>query len=169
MTSMPGARGLVVLGALLAGNAWAQTTGDEPVWKDGSPAVPPAFDARRVVPLEMPRGLTLTVGVDPDTISITPDGVVRYVVVTSNAGAVMGVMYEGLHCATRSNRVYARYTPDGAWTSHPDAPWRDNSETPGSRHALAFARTAACKGTSPNDSVRSIVHALRFPVKTGNL
>lgn len=167
---MPGARHLAVLAALLAATAcWAEATGDEPVWKDGSPAVPPAFDARRVVALEMPRGLTLTVGVDPDTISITPDGVVRYVVVTSNAGAVMGAMYEGLHCATRSNRVYARHTPDRGWTPHPDTPWRHNSETPGSRHALAFARTAACKGSTPNESVRSIVHALRFPVNTGNL
>src|SRR5437868_9499676 len=70
-----------VLGA--AGLAQAQLFQD-PEWKETEAPPAPAFDPNKLVPVEMPPYMTLKFGIDPSTIKVTGDGVVRYVVVASH-------------------------------------------------------------------------------------
>jgi len=62
--------------------------------------------------------------VDGASLSVGPDGVVRYtLVVRSDAGA-SNVSYEGIRCRTRERRVYAYARNDGSWVEASVSGWK---------------------------------------------
>ena len=64
---------------LLAWGAFAQVASDDPDWKEATVPAPPAFNKDKLIPIEMPRYVTLAFGVDPATLAIAPDGIVHHV------------------------------------------------------------------------------------------
>lgn len=145
--------------ALAAGTAHAQLVPPDPDWKEADAPAPPTLRTDHLVALEMP-GSALRFGVDPASIQIGNDGIVRYVVVaTSSSGAVNG-FYEGIHCSTGEVKVYARHVPQRGWVQPQDSPWRSLQETRAAAHSLAIARNGACVGASPNQSAGQIVRDL---------
>jgi hypothetical protein len=74
-----------------AGIAHAQLNGVDPDWRESEAPPPPALKTDGLIPLEM-VGSSLHFGVDPSSVNVGADGIVRYVVVaTSSSGAVNGV------------------------------------------------------------------------------
>lgn len=145
--------------ALAAGAAQAQLTPPDPDWKEVEAPPPAPLRTDRLIRLELP-GSTLRFGVDPASVVLTSDGVVRYVVVaTSDTGAV-NAFYEGIRCSTGETRLYARHNPDKGWVPVKDAQWRSLQEARPSRHSLVIARTGACVGGAPNQSAAQIVRDL---------
>lgn len=133
---------------LAVGQAGAQLRDEDPDWRESEVPAPPDFDAARVIPLEMPRHMSVRLGVDPGTLRITSDGIVRYVMVAQSPSGTVNATYEGIRCLTAEVKVYARYTSSKVWSmiSKPEwKPLRDNQPSP---HALAFARQGACDGRS---------------------
>ncbi len=61
--------------------------------------------------------------IDPETLSVDKDGVVRYVLVARSSSGVANVTYEGLRCETAEHRFYAFGHGDGAW-SRSRSGWR---------------------------------------------
>ena len=103
--------------------AQAQLFGNDD-WKETEAPPPPAFNRDKLISIEMPPYMSLKFGVDPDTIKITPDGVVRYVVVaTHKDGGGFNAFYEGLRCATAEYKSYARFN-NGAWDITPSPDWK---------------------------------------------
>lgn len=126
---------------------------------DQSPPAP-MFSTERLIPLEMPPYVTVKVGIDPQTVSVSTDGVVRYVVVMRNAGGSVSAAYEGIQCATGQVITYARSQGTGSWIPVQAPVWRDLVDTP-SRHAHALARQGACDVGGAR-SVAEIVKTLRY-------
>jgi len=149
--------------ALAASLAQAQLAPVDPDWREAEAPPPPAVKLEGLVPLEMP-GSALRFGVDPSSIAIAKDGVVRYVVVATAAGGAVNALYEGLRCSTGEFKVYARYNTGSGWTVAKDASWRPVHGAPGSGHSLVVARSGACIGRAPNQSADQILRDLRAPV-----
>lgn len=146
----------------VAGGASAQLFVD-PEWKETPVPPPPAFDESRLVPIEMPRYMTLKFGVDPATIAITGDGVVRYVVVASNkAGGATNAFYEGVRCATGEMKSYARYGSDG-WDVLPNPEWK-KMFTLNSSYTLLLSQQGLCRGAAPRGSVSEMVERMKNPL-----
>jgi hypothetical protein len=146
---------------LLAFGAAAQVVAD-PDWKETETPPPPAFNKDKLIAIEMPNYVTLRLGVDPATLSIDPDGVVRYVVVASNATGSISAMYEGIRCASGEVKTYARYAPGGPWTSVQNPQWQGLNDNLPSKHAKALAKQGICDGrTIAGSSVAAIVDALK--------
>lgn len=134
-----------------------------PEWKESEVPPAPALDDNRLVPIEMPRYMTLKFGVDPATIVITGDGVVRYVVVANNkAGGATNAFYEGVRCATGEMKSYARYGSAG-WDKVPDPEWKKMSGL-NSSYTLALAQQGICRGAAPRGSVNEMVQRLKNPL-----
>jgi hypothetical protein len=134
----------------------------DPDWKAADTPNPPAFSTSQLLPIEMPSYVSLKFGVDPGTLTITPDGIVRYVMVAINAGGSVSAMYEGIRCATGEVKTYARSNANGIWTNVKEAPWRKLTDNLPSKHALALAAQGACDGGSaPANSTADIVKALK--------
>jgi hypothetical protein len=149
--------------AMLAGAAWtasAQLMPADPDWKEHGVPPPPALRTTGLIPLEVP-GSSLRFGVDPGSVAIGADRVIRYVVVaTSASGAVNGI-YEGLRCDTGEVRVFARHNPDSGWVPAGESLWQAVQSVPNSRYSLQIARNGACVGHGPNGNAAQIVRDLR--------
>jgi hypothetical protein len=148
---------------LVALNASAQVDTD-PDWKETAAPVPPSFNKERLIPIDMPRYVTLRFGVDPATLVIAPDGIVRYVMVAANTTGSITAMYEGIRCATWEVKTYARFTANGQWSSVQEPQWQKLNDNLPSRHAMALARQGVCdSGSTTASSVAAIIKALKNP------
>ena len=148
---------------LLAAPATAQFATPDPDWKETEAPRPPTPTANGLIPLDIP-GATLRYGIDPASVSLAADGVVRYVVVASNASGAMNATYEGIRCNTGDVRIYARFNPDTGWSQASGVDWKPLQEGRPFRHSLSVARNGACMGHGANRSVTQILRDLRSPV-----
>ena len=138
----------------------------DPDWREDEVPAPPALRTSGLIDLEI-RGSALRFGVDPASITIGKDRIVRYVVVAQNpAGGAVNGIYEGVHCAKAEVRVYARHNPGTGWVRLPDSQWQPLHEGMHARYSLPLARSGVCLGHSANGSVQQIVQDLRAPVDT---
>ncbi len=140
----------------------AQGFVDDPDWKELEVPPPPSFDKDKLIAIDMPVYVTLKFGVDPATLTITSDGVVRYVMVAINSAGSVNAMYEGIRCASGEFKTYARFNSSGQWSALKDPQWRPLNDNNTSRHALALARAGACNARStPANSVPDLIAALK--------
>ncbi|NIC40270.1 CNP1-like family protein [Aquabacterium sp. A08] len=153
-----------LLGA--AACAHAQTFEEAPVWQEAEVAEAPTFDSARLLGFQVSTGSELRYGIDPNTLSIGPDAVVRYVMVASSPSGAVNALYEGLRCATAEVKTYARWAPasgeqPGQWRLASGAEWRKLYANHASRPALVLARSGLCDGPTPNAPVARMLRDLR--------
>lgn len=141
----------------------AQLVPMDPDWREVDAPTPPAVKTTGLIPLELP-GSTLRFGVDPSSVSLDSDGIVRYVVVAASASGAVNGLYEGIRCNTGEFKVYARHNPGSGWVVSKNADWRAFTDVPSSRHSLLVARSGACIGHGPNRSAAQIVRDLKSPI-----
>ncbi len=130
-------------------------------WAEGDVPPPPAFNLGQLIAFEVNRQSNLQYGVDPASLSITPSGIVRYVVVAQSSTGARNVLYEGFRCSTAQVRTYARQSGDGVWVSVGNPVWRGTGDPLPSRHAFFLAKAGLCSGAAPAQTVADIVRSLR--------
>lgn len=150
----------------LAGIASAQSglAADNPDWQESEAPPPPAFDQKRLVSIEMPVFMSLQIGIDPATITIGGDGIVRYVVVASSkSGGALNAFYDGMRCATNESKTYARYSGD-TWQPIPNPEWKKLADVR-SNYTKEIAKQGVCRNNAPRSSVADIVDHIKRPVR----
>lgn len=148
----------------VAGLSHAQFIADDPDWKESEVPPPPSFDLKRLVSVEMSVQSQLKWGVDPATVRITNDGIVRYVVVAQSSSGVVNAMYEGIRCNKAEFRRYARHNPGSGWVKSTDSDWTPLRNTGTSRHPETLARGGMCDGAAPPSSVAEAMRRLNAGV-----
>lgn len=147
--------------ACCALGAQAQGPVDDPDWKETEVPAPPKFDPTRRVGIEMPPYVSMKFGIDPATLAITPDGIVRYVMVAVSPSGAVNAFYEGIRCATGEVKSYARANASGVWTIVKTPEWRRLNDNQPSKHALELARQGACEGNASANSAADILRRLK--------
>lgn len=137
---------------------------DNPDWVEEQVPPPPSFAKDALIAIDMPVHVSVKVGVDPATIAVGADGVVRYVVVMNNASGSTSALYEGIRCITDEVKTYARFGSTGQWSLLDSPAWKELGDNTPSRHAIAFARQGGCINRLAT-SQREIVAALKAPRK----
>lgn len=141
---------LVSLAAFMAASVAMPLLAADGDWQEAEAPPPPAWHKEGLIPIEMPIRTSLNFGVDPSTLTIGPDWVVRYVMVAYNPTGSVNAMYEGLRCDTGEVKTYARSSEPGHWNKVATPVWRELDVTQSAtRHALALARQGACQGHFP--------------------
>lgn len=146
------------------GMASAQFIADDPDWKETEVPPAPALDLKRLVLVEMSVQSQLKWGIDPATVKITSDGIVRYVVVAQSSSGVVNAMYEGIRCNKAEFRRYARHNPGSGWVKSTDSDWTPLRNTGSSRHPETLARGGMCDGAAPPSSVAEALRRLNAGV-----
>lgn len=148
--------------ALAVTHSLAQTGNglDNPDWAEELVPPPPSFSKDRLIPLDMPPHISVKFGVDPETIFVGQDGVVRYVIVMTNATGSTNAVYEGIRCASDEVKTYARLGASGQWATAANSLWKAVNDSMPSRHALAFARQGGCQNRLATNK-QEIVTALK--------
>lgn len=149
----------------LNGSCCAQPQADDPEWVESQTPTPPVFDVARLLHFDVSVNSSMVFGVDPATLLLTSDGVVRYVVVASSPSGVRNVLYEGLRCATAEFKTYGWYSPDGKWRLADKPAWRSIYGHMPSKHTRALASNGLCQGDGPAASVEAMVQQLKLDGK----
>ncbi|MGA0570144.1 CNP1-like family protein [Variovorax sp. VNK109] len=131
---------------------------ENPDWKEESAPQPPAFKTDGLIKVDMPNYLELSYGVDPQTLTIGKDSVVRYVMVATSRSGTVNAMHEAIRCSTGEVKLYARYGSSG-WLTDEKQEWRPMQSA--ARHSWAAARQGICNGRAPQRTPQDIVRAMR--------
>ena len=99
--------------------------------------------------------------IDPPSLAIGADGVVRYTLVTRTAGGATNVTYEGIRCEGRRHRYYAVGRDGGTWTPARNAEWRRIELQDVDRQRLALVDDFLCAGPVPRKTEKDILNRLR--------
>jgi hypothetical protein len=95
----------------------------KPAPTEAQVALPSYPVAARLIEFEQHPGADFRYFIDPETLSVDKEGVVRYVLVARSSNGVQNVTYEGLRCETAEYRFYAFGQADGTW-SRSRSSWR---------------------------------------------
>jgi len=136
------------------------TDDDKPLPEEPAPAAPD-FSTRQLIAVPMPPGMGIRMGIDPATIQVGKDGVVRYVAVaTSASGEATSAMYEGIRCSNGQVKLYARHYADGGWRPVEDPTWVSLYESR-VRYSLAIAKAGVCQDAAANGNASKIIRDMR--------
>ena len=123
---------------------------------------PPAFSLDHLISVPMPAISAIKLGVDPATVHLGPDGVVRFVsVMRSTSGSAMSANYAAIRCVTGEYKLYARHYANGGWRMVQTPEWTPLSRDDASRYALRIAEAGACREASSNISTAQILKDLQ--------
>lgn len=115
---------------------------DARAWQETEAALPPYPRAEGLVEFSVGPGTRRRHFIDPASLQVGADGVVRYSVVIRGEGGAQNVNFEGLRCATGERKLYAFGRPDknnpagGVWSPNRRARW----ETIPARQADSYHR-----------------------------
>ncbi len=95
-----------------ASDPWPSLFEDKP-FKEGETALPALPRDEDLIPFSVNDSANFRFAVDPKSISVGGDNVVRYTVVITSDGGGRNVSYEGMRCDAFERRIYATL-PKGA-------------------------------------------------------
>jgi hypothetical protein len=96
---------------------------EEKPWVELAAQLPPYPAAENLLEFTVSSATRNRHFVDPASISVGADQVVRYTVVVDASGGARNVSFEGMRCATGERRLYAYGRPDGSWARARNAGW----------------------------------------------
>lgn len=132
-------------------------------WKEADVPPPPALRTSGLVPIDVRGSSELRYGVDPASVGVGDDAVVRFVAVASSRFGAVNALYEGVRCDRAEYRVYARSS--GQEWHAVNTEWKPMGDSLEARQARAIAEAGACRGHAPNGGASQIVRELRTPLE----
>ena len=123
---------LLTCGVLFSASAIAQTRPAEPAeeddqkkeWVELEVRPPPYPKPGNLISFDVSAASSNRFYIDPDSISVGGDGVVRYTLVIRSPTGAENVSYEGIRCETREQKYYAFGRRDGSWSAARSGEWR---------------------------------------------
>lgn len=103
---------------------WEQDFDDDTKeWKEIEAQLPRVPQGKELVLMDMGPNTSHHFYVDPPSLSVGADGVVRYTAVIKTSGGALNVTFEGMRCETGEVKIYATGRRDGTWTRARNAQW----------------------------------------------
>ena len=125
---------LLICGAMLPTAAIAQTRPAQPAepveeedqkeWVELEVKPPPYPKSGNLIAFEAGGASSNRFFIDPDSISVGSDGVVRYTLVIRGPTGAENVSFEGIRCESREQKYYAFGRRDGSWGAARSSEWR---------------------------------------------
>ena len=108
-------------------------------WDELQAQLPTYPDLALALAFEVPSARPTQFFVDPKSITVGADGVVRFSLIAQSASGVLNVSHEGLRCETREKKLYAFGRKDGTWSRNKFAQWEAiPSPTRDPQHAMLY-------------------------------
>lgn len=143
-----------------------QNAVERPAWQEDPTALPQGLRTTGLIPVEVHTS-ELRFGVDPGSIVVGGDGVIRYVLVAASASGAVNAMQEGVRCLAGETKVYARYTPGSGWSPVANPTWLPLPSSP--RYTQALVGAGLCRditqGRRSADDVRRALATRQAPLR----
>jgi hypothetical protein len=156
----------VAVAAVAAGCAREDTGGSptllgEVPWQERETKLPAYPNPDRLIRFGVGPTSRFDFFVDPDSLSVGEDGVVRFTVIAKSDHAT-NVSYEGIRCVTRERKVYATGRPEGIWHAARDPQWVRIGPPTADLHRFVLWNEYFCIGRTPIRTANEGLHALRL-------
>lgn len=122
------------------------------------PALPSQDD---LLPFFVSATATQSFAIDPKSLTVGSDGVVRYTLVTRSAEGATNVSYEGIRCEAFERKLYAFGHANGSWSRSRRDKWERISNNAANRQHAALAKDYFCEGKSVAGDAKEILRRLR--------
>ncbi|MCP5241942.1 MAG: CNP1-like family protein [Burkholderiales bacterium] len=93
-------------------------------WVEQLAQLPDFPDLRNLIKFDVGSITDYSHAIDPDSISIGQDGVIRFTLVTRSSTGVMNISYEGIRCITNERKLYAIGRDDHTWSEPRVSDWQ---------------------------------------------
>lgn len=134
---------------------------DAEAWQEAEVTPPAAFGIDQLQSFEVMQGSSLSYGIDPKTLSVGKDGVVRYVLVARSTSGALNVLYQGIRCQTGEVKTYGRWDNQSSWNTGRNDDWQPLSFKGATRPAMALARAGICDGRTITGNPQKILNTLK--------
>ncbi|MGV3727374.1 MAG: CNP1-like family protein [Hydrogenophaga sp.] len=134
---------------------------DSEPWREAASTPPASFKTDQLQTFDVAQGAALTYGIDPQTLSVGADGVVRYVLVAKSGSGALNVLYQGIRCETAEVKTYGRWDNQTSWNTSAKDAWQALSFRGPSRPAMMLARGGVCEGRTITGTPQKILHTLK--------
>jgi hypothetical protein len=129
---------------------------------DPAPLMLPAAPAgENLLPFYVSPTTTMHSAVDASSVSITPDGVVRFTLVITSTEGARNVSHEGLRCKTAEKKLYATGSADGSWSPSRNNAWSRIRDAGANRQHAALFNDYFCDSGAVAGNAAAIVKRLR--------
>jgi len=122
------------------------------------PAPPKAGD---LIEFDPGRPATLRFYVDPASLSVGTDQIVRFTIVVKGDGGASNVSYEAIRCKSRERKVYAYGRADGTWSETRVPQWTAIHGLTTDGYRFVLFENYFCPSRQSIASAREGVEALR--------
>ena len=123
--------------------------------------LPAAPQKSSLLPFYVSATATMDFAIDAKSLSVTPEGIVRYtLVITSKAGA-SNISYEGIRCSSAEKKLYATGKADGGWSPSRRDVWSPIWDVGANRQHAALVKDYFCEGASVAGKAEAIIERLR--------
>lgn len=117
----------------------------------------------RLLPFDVSQNTPLSFGVDPGSVSVGSDGVVRYTVVITSPSGARNVNYEGIRCDTYEWRQYSGLNADhDGWDRTVATDWKRIENGNLNAYQAALYQDYFCANKIPTGSAPRIVENMRY-------
>lgn len=145
-----------------ASHAQLRDDPDAPPWQETAVKPPSTFSTDQLQAFDVSAGTALSYGIDPKTLSVGEDGVVRYVMVARSSSGALNVLYQGIRCQTAEVKTYGRWNNNAAsWNVNAKEEWHELSFSGFTRPAMLLARAGICEGRTINGNPQKILQTLK--------
>ncbi len=128
---------------------------------DTLPPLPQA--GAKLLPLDVSNNSPLKFAVDPASLTVGTDGVVRYTIVITSPSGARNVNYEGIRCDTYETRIYASLNADhDGWDQTVANDWSRIENGTLNAYQARLYQDYFCANKMPVAKAPAIVENLRF-------
>ncbi|HEX3380250.1 MAG TPA: CNP1-like family protein [Paraburkholderia sp.] len=125
--------------------------------------LPPLPTDANLLPFEVSGNTPLHFAIDPKSVSVGDDGVVRYTVVVTSPGGARNVNYEGIRCDTYEWRQYAGLNADhDGWDRTVANQFSRIEDGALNAYQAALYQDYMCANKIPTGSAQHIVENIRY-------
>ncbi|SES75760.1 CNP1-like family protein [Nitrosomonas marina] len=96
----------------------------EKTWMEQLTQLPAYPDLRNLIEFDAGPTTDYSHAIDPSSITIGRDGVIRYTLVTRSSAGAMNISYEGIRCITNERKLYAIGRDDHTWVEPRLSEWQ---------------------------------------------
>lgn len=133
-------------------------------WREGGFQLPAYPDDDKLVRVEMElENSQFKFYIDPDSLSMSKDDVVRYTVVIKSSSGATNVMHEGMRCSVREFRTYAYGTSDGKFSKARVSEWKPFYDGDNMKHRYNFYHYYMCSKIQLPYRPDIIMQRIRYP------
>jgi hypothetical protein len=127
-------------------------------------SLPPLPQAgAKLLPFDVSNDSPLKFAIDPASLTVGTDGVVRYTVVITSPGGARNVNYEGIRCDTYETRLYASLDADhNAWDQTVANDWKRIENGTLNAYQSRLYQDYFCANKMPIAKAPAIVENLRY-------